>query len=196
MDVTVGSALLTFALITCGTPGPNNLLLTCAGAAHGVRRSLPLLLAVVAGISGLMLAMALGLGALFVTWPALQVGLKLLGSVYLLWLALGIARSQAPQFAARPLIGAKQGALLQLLNPKAWLMAMSAISSFTAPGAAYWPAALVVLAVFFVIGLATGGFWLLLGARVQRFICTDSGWQRFNYSMGAATALCVLMLWY
>lgn len=85
--------------------------------------------------------------------------------------------------------------MLQLLNPKAWMMALSAISGFTLAGEAYWPSAGWVLGIFFVTGLYTGAFWVLFGAQVRRLIRTATGWRRFNLGMGLATAACVLMIW-
>ena len=62
--------------------------------------------------------------------------------------------------------------MLQLLNPKAWMMALSAISGFTLAGEAYWPSALWVLVIFFITGLYTGAFWVLFGAQVRQIIRT------------------------
>ena len=67
-------------------------------------------------------------------------GLKLVGSAYLLWLAWKVANASGPAEGNRPLIPAHQGPCCKLLNPKAWMMALSAISGFTLAGA-YWPSA-------------------------------------------------------
>jgi threonine/homoserine/homoserine lactone efflux protein len=187
--------LLVFALITCGTPGPNNMLLTSAGAAQGFYRTLPLLFGVVGGITLMILATALGLGVVFEQLPLLHHGLKWVGSAYLLWLAYQIAITPGPSDSARPLIPAYQGALLQLLNPKAWMMALSAISGFTTAGDAYWHSASWVLAIFFSMGLSMGACWVLFGASVRHLIATHRGWQCFNLSMGVITAACVVMIW-
>ncbi|MGE6170728.1 LysE family translocator, partial [Aeromonas media] len=143
----------------------------------------------------MILATALGLGVVFEKVPLLHDGLKLVGSAYLLWLAWKVANASGPADGSRPLIPAHQGAMLQLLNPKAWMMALSAISGFTLAGEAYWPSAGWVLGIFFVTGLYTGAFWVLFGAQVRRLIRTARGWRRFNLGMGIATAACVLMIW-
>ncbi|ABO91521.1 conserved hypothetical protein [Aeromonas salmonicida subsp. salmonicida A449] len=195
MDLNWLLPLAGFALITCGTPGPNNMLLTSAGAAQGFRRTLPLLVGVVGGINLMILATALGLGVMFEKVPLLHDGLKLIGSAYLLWLAWKVATARARPRATERSFRAHQGAMLQLLNPKAWMMALSAISGFTLAGEAYWPSASWVLGIFFVTGLYTGAFWVLFGAQVRRLIRTATGWRRFNLGMGLATAACVLMIW-
>ncbi len=196
MDLAWFAPLAGFALVSCGTPGPNNMLLTAAGAHQGVRRSLPLLLAVVGGLNLIIFASALGLGWLFAGVPMLQSGLKLAGSLYLLWLGWQLARAGAPgdgEGGALPRWPA--AAALQLLNPKGWMMALSAIGGFTLSGPAYWASAWAVLATFFGMGLLTGGVWLLFGARLRQVVHTPSGWRRFNRGMGGLTVLCVLMLW-
>lgn len=86
------------------------------------------------GINLMILATALGLGVMFEKVPLLHDGLKLIGSAYLLWLAWKVATASGPAEGNRPLIPAHQGAMLQLLNPKAWMMALSAISGFTLAG--------------------------------------------------------------
>lgn len=189
--------VLGFAFITCGTPGPNNLLLTAAGARRGWRGGLGLLLAVVTGLNLIMLAVVLGLGAVFIHWPGLQLGLRGVGSVYLLWLAMRLAVSGMPDTAGRDgLPSWYQAALLQWLNPKGWMMALSAIGGFTLGGGAYWASAVGVLTTFFLIGLLTGAGWLMFGAQVRHLIRSPLGWSRFNRLMGALTALCVLMMWW
>lgn len=189
--------LLGFALVTCGTPGPNNMLLTSAGANQGVRRSLPMLFAVVGGLNLLILATAMGLGVLFSQWPWLHLLLKGAGSLYLLWLAWKLAWAAPPGAQeASGLPNWYQAALLQLLNPKGWLMALSAISGFTLAGQQYWASALGVQGVFFAMGILTGGVWLLFGASVGRWLRSPRAWQGFNFSMAGLTAACVLMLWW
>lgn len=197
MDLTWFMPLLGFALITCGTPGPNNMLLTAAGANLGIRASLPMLISVVSGLNLIMLATALGLGVMFAAHPWGHQLLKIVGSLYLLWLALKLARAGEPgtrQVSEMPRW--YQAAFLQLLNPKGWFMALSAISGFTLADQAYWPSALTVLLTFFLMGLLTGGFWVLFGAQVRSLIRSAQGWQRFNLTMGLMTAACVLMVWF
>ena len=96
MDISWFLPLLGFALITCGTPGPNNMLLTAAGANLGFRASLSTLVAVVSGLNLIMQATALGLGVVFASQPWLHQGLRIVGSGYLLWLAWKLARAGEP----------------------------------------------------------------------------------------------------
>ena len=196
MDISWFLPLLGFALITCGTPGPNNMLLTAAGANLGFRASLSTLVAVVSGLNLIMLATALGLGVVFASQPWLHHGLRILGSGYLLWLAWKLARAGEPgERHVSEMPRWYQAAFLQLLNPKGWFMALSAIGGFTLADQTYWPSAIAVLLTFFVMGILTGGCWVLFGAQIRRLIQTAKGWERFNLCMGLMTAGCVVMVW-
>ena len=196
MDISWFLPLLGFALITCGTPGPNNMLLTAAGANLGFRASLSTLVAVVSGLTLIMLATALGLGVVFASQPWLHQGLRIVGSGYLLWLAWKLARAGEPgERHVSEMPRWYQAAFLQLLNPKGWFMALSAIGGFTLADQTYWPSAIAVLLTFFVMGILTGGCWVLFGAQIRRLIQTAKGWERFNLCMGLMTAGCVAMVW-
>lgn len=197
MDFALLGSVAGFALATCGTPGPNNMLLTSSGTRFGYRPTLKLLLGIMLGLQALMLLTALGLGRLFLHWPALQWGLKMAGSGYLLWLAWQIASAPPPGAEEERLgMGWHQGALFQFLNPKSWLMAISAISGFTLAGEQYWPSAALVLAVFLFFGLLTGHLWALFGIHVRRWLRTDTDWRRFNRLMALLTAGSVAMIWW
>ena len=197
MDFTLLGSAAGFAFAACGTPGPNNMLLTSSATRLGYGPTLRLLLGIMLGLQLLMLLTALGLGQLFLMWPSLQWGLKIGGSGYLLWLAwkIGRADSQATDELARGM-GWKQGALFQFLNPKSWLMAVSAISGFTQVGEQYWPSALAVLAIFLSLGLVTGHLWAFFGLNLRRWLHTPEDWRRFNQFMALLTAASVLMIWH
>ena len=167
-----------FAWVTCITPGPNNILLTASGARFGFRRTVPHVLGISAGMGLMLMLVAMGLGALFAQWPLLQTVLRVLGSGYLVWLGVAIARSA-------PLTGGHadsaceeqapwalhQAVLFQFINPKAWLMSISAIGSFTLLGDQYWPSVVLLVAIFCLICLKTCLLWAQFGVQVGRWLC-------------------------
>ncbi len=194
--------LLSFAIISCMTPGPNNVLLTQSGARFGVRRSVPHVFGITAGLGVLLLIMATGLNALFYGWPALQWVLKLLGSAYLLWLGWKIAsapplvlNSGDASSAERPW-GPFQAIAFQFCNPKAWLMAISAVGSFSLVGKAYWPSVGGMVVIYSLVCALSCLIWARFGAEVGRWLSTPRAWCLFNRWMGIATAACVLLLWH
>lgn len=194
-----------FAWVTCITPGPNNVLLTASGARFGFRRTLPHVIGISAGMGVMLLLVSLGLGALFQQWPLGQTVLRVLGSGYLLWLGYLIARSAplnsqdqgplASGSATQQPWAVHQALLFQFINPKAWLMSISAIGSFTLLGSDYWLSVGLLIGVFCLICLKTCLVWAQFGVQVGRWLRSPRAWQRFNLVMGLLTAGCVVMIW-
>ncbi|WP_319018102.1 LysE family translocator [Gallaecimonas mangrovi] len=159
-------ATLLFALSASITPGPNNVMLMSSGMNYGVRASLGHLCGVCLGFPVMLVLVGFGFGFIFERFSHLHQLVKLLGTLYLLWLAWRIA-SQTPKAIkaghAKPL-GFWQGAAFQWINGKAWVVASSAIAAFTSSeGAIGWQVLAITLA-FFLVSFPCAGFWLL-GAR-------------------------------
>ena len=89
-------ALAAFAFVTSITPGPNNLMLMASGANFGLRRTLPHMFGISLGHMLLVICTGLGLGQLFVLYPSLQIALRVIGGVYLLYLAWKLATGAGP----------------------------------------------------------------------------------------------------
>ena len=183
MDLLI--ALAVFCLVTLFTPGPNNLMLMTSGLNFGVRRGVPHLLGVVLGFSAMVLIVGLGLGAIFEAWPLLYLALKYVGAAYLLYLAWQIAVSAPPSQdhdSARSPIGFVQAAAFQWVNPKAWVMAVGAVSTYAA--VAPFPLNVFVIAALFgLFGLASSGTWLGFGAALQRVLKDPRAVRVFNIVM-------------
>ncbi len=104
------------------TPGGATLLATASGARFGLRRSLPVLAGISAGLAALAASAGAGIGTLLQAAPVLQSGTRVAGSAYLLWLAWKIARAGAPDLRraeGRSPLGFLSGVVLLWLNRKA-----------------------------------------------------------------------------
>ncbi|GGO88123.1 lysine transporter LysE [Marinobacterium nitratireducens] len=192
----VAGPFVFFAFSMSATPGPNNMMLTASGANYGFVRTLPHMLGISVGCMLLMSAVALGLGTLFEQWPAAQQALKLVGSLYLLWLAWKIASAPAPEAVrggSRPLTF-WQAAAFQFANPKAWVMAISGIASFTLAGEGFMLSAVLVILLMGLINLPSIALWASFGVALGRLLKTPAHWRRFNVLMGGLTAACVAMI--
>jgi threonine/homoserine/homoserine lactone efflux protein len=143
-------ALVAFAFVTSFTPGPNNIMLTASGVNFGFGRSIPHMLGVAIGFIVLLFAAGCGLGSLFMAEPQLQIVLKAVGALYMLWLAWKVAnagRSDVPaDERVRPLTFL-QAAAFQWVNPKAVLIALGAVALYIRPEHAAGDLAILV-AVF------------------------------------------------
>ncbi len=179
-------ALLLFAVVSSGTPGPNNLMLMTSGVNFGIRRTLPHFWGVDLGFATMTLLVGLGLAEIFVRVPALLLVLKWLGAAYLLWLAWKIARSgplKGGRVRARPLTFL-QAAAFQWVNPKAWIMAVTACATYADPNR-YTLSVFVIAAVFAVVTAPCSGAWVGFGAALQRWLGHPRNLAVFNYTMAA-----------
>ena len=185
-------ALVAFAFVTSITPGPNNLMLLASGAAFGFRRSVPHMLGVGIGFVAMTVLVGLGLAGLIEAAPGLRLALKAAGVGYMLWFAWKILNAGAPGeagAAARPM-RFHEAALFQWVNPKAWAMALTAVTAY-APGGTL-PAMAMVAVIFGLVNIPSVGSWTLLGQGMRRFLTSDRRRRAFNATMAV---LLVGSLW-
>ncbi len=192
------ASLLLFAMITTLTPGGATALATASGVRFGLRRSLPLLAGIAAGLASLAAAAGGGLAVLLLATPALHLALKMGGSAYLLWLAWRIAGSRAPgagpEAAAVP-AGFWTGLLLLWLNPKGWATALGAAASFATLASGPAQLALLLGAVFGAAAAASLLLWCIGGLVLARALRTERQWRVVNGALGLLLALSVLPIW-
>ena len=185
-------ALVTYAFVTSVTPGPNNLMLMASGANFGFRRTIPHMLGIGVGFVVMTVLVGLGLVGVFDRWPVTHDVLKVASVAYMLWLAWKIANAAPPAEGApagKP-FSFLQAAGFQWVNPKAWAMALTAISVY-APGQAVG-AVLWVGAVFGAVNLPTVSTWTLAGQAMRRALSDPARLRLFNRAMALAL---VASLW-
>ena len=193
------TALLVLATAMSFTPGPNTTLSTALAANHGLRRAMPFVCAVPVGWSALLVVCTLGLGALVVAVPLLSWSIKLVGVAYLLWLAFKISRSRqlSQADAARLNVTFWQGAALQFVNIKAWMLALAIVSGWIAGRADTGLRFAVVLAVMLAFAFACNLTYALVGSLLRDWLSGPAGTgQRllwFNRVMAAV--LVVTAIW-
>lgn len=200
MELSLFLSMVGFLWVAAITPGPNNMLLTSAGANFGFMRSIWLMLGIMLGMQSMLLLVAFGVGGLILIYPSLHLILKILGSLYLLWLAWKIATSAYEKLETRVVppkpLRLYQGWLLQFLNPKAWLMGLGSVASFSMAGAAYNHSILMISLGMFMVNLVAGIIWLSFGTLIGRLLRSRRAWFTFNIAMGLLTAACVLLIWH
>lgn len=178
-------ALATFAFVSSITPGPNNLMLMASGANFGFRRTIPHMLGIGIGFTLMIMMVGAGLIRVFDAFPLSFTVLKSASVAYLLWLAWKIANA-APitqgEAQGRPM-SFLQAASFQWVNPKAWAMALTAISAY-APGQTL-TAILMVALVFGAINLPSVSTWTVLGQQMARWLTNPRRLTTFNWTMAA-----------
>jgi threonine/homoserine/homoserine lactone efflux protein len=179
------AALAVFALVSSITPGPNNLMLMTSGINFGVSRTIPHMLGVAIGFTFMIVVVGLGLIEFIKSVPGSMTAITVASGLYLLYMAWKIATTNtAPavkgdaKSASRP-FSFIQAALFQWVNPKAWTMALTAISAY-APKTQGWVGVVIVAAVFGIINLPSTGLWAVMGANMRTFLNDPVRLRTFN----------------
>ncbi|TAK72223.1 MAG: LysE family translocator [Gammaproteobacteria bacterium] len=187
--------LLLFTFSTTFTPGPNNLMMLNSGLHFGVKKSFPSYIGVCLGYPLMVLMVALGLGVVFTKYSWIKQVLKIIGSLYMLYLAwqILISASKEKMSQARKPLRFSQTVIVQWINPKAWLMAIGAISLFTITTNYFYNALIIGFVCFFMCVPCTGS-WLLFGTLLQRILKKDSHRIWFNIAMALALVASIGMI--
>jgi threonine/homoserine/homoserine lactone efflux protein len=195
----MNSAEMTALLMLCTavsfTPGPNNTLSSALAANYGFKTALRFVLSVALGWGLLLCLCTAGVGALVMRLPMLRLSVKVLGVAYLLWLAWRLWQSNPLQLAsARPLmLKFWQGVLLQFLNIKAWMLALTVVAGWLAGRDDLWSRFTLVLPLLLAFALASNLSYAWIGSLLRSWL-TDSqhGGRRlrwFNRSMAGLLSL-------
>jgi threonine/homoserine/homoserine lactone efflux protein len=194
--------VVAFATAMSATPGPNNVMVAASGATFGFRPTLPHILGISVGFPVMVALVAIGAAEPLRTWPWLQETLRWVGAAYMLWLAWHIAtatptattaegREQAAR-RGRPLTFL-QAALFQWVNPKAWVIAGSAVVTYIGgDGRVFFVQAAVVVVVMLVACLVFVAMWTGIGAGAARLLRTPRALRRFNLVMAGLLVLSLI----
>ncbi len=190
MSLDVFLALVVFAVVSTITPGPNNFMVLASGVNFGLPRTIPHILGIAGGFALLVSAVGLGLGALLKAFPTLDVALKIAGGAYLLYLAWKIATTRTMgsggAAAGKPMTFL-QAVAFQWVNPKAWVLALTAIAVYSVPDRPLLTIG-IVFATFFVIMLPSLSLWAVFGRWLRNFLSQPTRLKWFNIAMGIALA--------
>lgn len=184
-----------FAVAMAATPGPNNAMLTTSGATWGFQATVPHMLGISIGFPVMLTVVALGTGNLLLAHSAALDALRWLGAGYLLWLAWKIATAvpSVPSAADDPPVPRGkpfsfwQAALYQWVNPKAWIIVVSALTTLgtTTAGRPSLGRALIIAVIFLGINVPVAALWTGLGVGVAQVLRTPRALRRFNVAMAA-----------
>lgn len=197
------TALLVLATAMSFTPGPNTTLSTALAANHGLRRALPFVCAVPVGWGVLLTVCALGLGALVLAVPLLAWAVRIGGVAYLPWLASRIARPRqvsqlSPADADRLNVSFWQGAALQFVNIKAWMLALAIVSGWIAGHANFQLRLAVVMPVMLAFAFVSNLSYALAGSLLREWLGGPNGSGRrligFNRIMAAVLVLTAIWM--
>ena len=169
-------ALITFYFVMFVTPGPNNIMLTTSGIKYGFKKTIPHILGIPLGHFFQIFLVSLGLVTLFQTYPFIQEVLKVVGCLYLFFLAYkmfgALSVKKNTTETGRPL-KFYEASLFQILNPKAWVVAITAVSVFF-PKDEYFVTGIFYLAsVAPIVCLPSISIWALFGSGIRAFVSNN-----------------------
>jgi threonine/homoserine/homoserine lactone efflux protein len=177
-------ALIVFCFVSAITPGPNNLMLLTSGVNFGFRRTIPHMLGVGLGFALMVGLVGVGLDATFTRFPALLPIMRYAGVAYMLWLAAKLALAGPvgdAEYSGNP-IGFFGAAAFQWINPKAWVIAVSALTAY-AVSENYAHTVVIVALVFGLVTMPCIAAWVLFGTAMRRVLSNPRFVRPFNIAM-------------
>ena len=187
-------SIFIFAISATVTPGPNNIMIMTSGLNYGVKNSIPHLLGICFGFPVMIIVIGFGFSIVFERYPLFNEVIKVLGVVYLLYLAWLIASSSPVSLEgkkSKPL-SFTQAALFQWVNPKAWVVATGAISAYTSVSSGVFSQVIVIALAFLIIAIPSLGVWLIFGVGIKKYLKSPKHQKIFNLSMALLLIVSVL----
>ena len=166
------TALLVLTTASSFTPGPNTTLSTALAANLGLRRALRFVVAVPVGWGLLFSLCAGGVGAMVVAMPPLRIGIQVIGIGYLLWLAskLALTRTLGQANVGQLSVGFWQGVMLQFVNIKAWMLALTVVAGWMAGHADAGARFAIILPVMLAFGFFSNLTYALIGSLLREWL--------------------------
>jgi threonine/homoserine/homoserine lactone efflux protein len=165
-------ALISFYFVMFVTPGPNNVMLFASGVKYGFKKTIPHIFGIPLGHFFQISLISMGLGFVFQTYPIAQQILKVLGCLYLFFLAyrmFGSLSIKESKETGRPL-RFYEAALFQILNPKAWVVAITAVSVFFPKDETFLTGLFFLAGIAPLVNLPSISVWVLFGSSIRAFI--------------------------
>jgi len=188
--------LIFFSVAAAFTPGPNNIIGSYSGFNFGIKKSLPLILGVTFGYTILITLTAGGLNMIFSAYPIFKTIIKIIGSIFLIYLAYKISfQSNIKEKIIKNPVKFIDTFIFQFINPKGVFAAITSIALFVELGENYLYHSAIVTAISFVCAAASITSWCLLGKFLRRFAQNKKFIQKFNYSMSISLIVCVMLIY-
>ena len=178
------------------TPGPNNAVASYSAFNFGVRKTLPIILGVGLGYTVLVVLLIFALISVFQKYPYLQEIIRILGSIFLIYLAYKISFSKGKsQSKTENPVKFYETFFFQFINPKSIIIALAAISMFIDPQENFIKDSIVLTSIFFLMAVGSQAAWCLMGKYLRKFATSDRFIKNFNYTMSFLLIVCVILFY-
>jgi threonine/homoserine/homoserine lactone efflux protein len=190
------TTLILFGIAGSYIPGPNNIIASHSGFNFGFIKTIPLILGVGFGWTSILILFESGLIFVFQQFPILQNIVKILGTIFIVYLAYKVAFTKMETTKANKVpITFIDTLLLQIVNPQGILTAMLIVSTFLDPNNNYLRDAIWVTFTMFVVAVTSVAFWVLIGKYLRKVATNEKFIKIFNYSMSFLLIVCVIMFY-
>jgi len=188
--------LILFGIAAGFSPGPNNIVTSYSAFNFGLTKTIPTMLGVISGWTLLSIFLVLGSGIIFKKFEELQIIIKILGSVYLIFLAYKISfiKTKKKEKKSEP-ITFLNTFFFQFVNPKSIIAGLTAISLFIDTQNNYLEDSIIFIIVMFFIAIGSQATWCLTGTYLRKFATSEKFMSNFNYSMSFLLIVCVIMFY-
>ena len=182
-----------FWFVTAYTPGPNNVVASYSGFNFGVVKTIPHILGVTLGFTSLVIFLTIGLINVFKLFPIIQIVIKYLGTLFLLYLAYKIAFSSvSSEIKKENPVKFIETFLFQYLNPKGVSVAIIVVSTYVELGTNYINYATQVIVLAFLFSSTSITLWTFIGKFLRKFATNEKFIKHFNYAMSVLLLLSII----
>ena len=182
-----------FWFVAAYTPGPNNVVASYSGFNFGVKKTIPHILGVALGFTSLVLLLTIGLINVFKLFPIIQIIIRYLGTIFLIYLAYKIASSTSSgEIKKENPVKFIETFLFQYLNPKGVMVAIIVVSTYVELGENYLNHATQVVALAFLFSSTSITLWTFIGKFLRKFATNDKFIKYFNYAMSGLLLLSII----
>ena len=182
-----------FWIVAAYTPGPNNVIASYSGFNFGIKKTLPHIFGVALGFTFLIFLLTTGLVNVFKIFPIIQVSLKYLGSIFLVYLAYKIyfSKIDSEKKNENP-VKFIVTFFFQFLNPKGVLIGIIIVSTYVEHGENYLKYATQVIFFAFLVSLSSITFWTFVGKYLRKFATNEKFIKYFNCVMSLLLILSII----
>ena len=182
-----------FWFVTAYTPGPNNVVASYSGFNFGITKTIPHILGVTFGFTSLVLFLSIGLINVFKLFPIIQVVMRYLGTLFLIYLAYKIAFSgNSNETKKENPVKFIETFLFQYLNPKGVTVAIIVVSTYVELGENYMNYTTQIVALAFLFSITSITLWTFVGKFLRKFATNDKFIKCFNYVMSCLLLLSII----
>ena len=182
-----------FWFVTAYTPGPNNVVASYSGFNFGITKTIPHILGVTFGFTSLVLFLSIGLINIFKLFPIIQIVMRYLGTLFLIYLSYKIAFSATSDETKKENpVKFIETFFFQYLNPKGVTVAIIVVSTYVELGENYFNYATQIVALAFLFSITSITLWTFVGKFLRKFATNDKFIKYFNYAMSVLLLLSII----